>query len=63
MDETEEIDEFVVSNNLLATSERPQLQHNHWLLTMELLSGYASNNVIHVYARFVKSLIAVITCY
>ena len=38
MDETEEIDEFVVSNNLLAASERPQLQHNHWLLTIELLS-------------------------
>ena len=38
MDEAEEIDEFVVSNNLLATSERPQLQHNHWLLIVELLS-------------------------
>ena len=27
VEETEEIDEFIVSNNLLATFGRPQLQH------------------------------------
>ena len=59
MDESEEIDKFVVSNNLLATFWRPQLQHNH---SIELLSWFLKYNCIHVYTRFVKLLITVISC-
>ena len=48
MDETEEIDEFVESNNLLATLGRPQLQHGH---SIELLSWYASNIIVLMFIQ------------
>ena len=49
MDETEEIYEFVVSNNLLATTlGRPQLQHNH---SIELLSWYALNIIVFMFIQ------------
>ena len=48
MEETEEIDEFVVSNNLLATLRRPELQHNY---SIELLSWYASNIIVFMFIQ------------
>ena len=48
MDETEEINELVVSNNFLPTLGRPQLQHNH---SIELLFWYASNVIVFTFIQ------------
>ena len=48
MDETEEIEELVVSNNLLATLGRLQLHPNY---STELLSWYTSNVIVFTFIQ------------